>query len=131
MVLQRKNLTDIRLPDSVSSTALGLVTAMNNISETTILKHLFDYLGWINLLCFAFALTKSRQKKTLVPMFHVLPLLIYNFGTAILLSGYDWRFFFFSLIAFFPILLLLLAEGSAVKSAEDIFAGSDQPVAIE
>lgn len=113
-----EGLTTVQIPSDLSNMSLGLLAAWNDLCKSAILKHLFVYLGWVNLLCFAFALAKSRLQKTLAPMFYVLPLLCYNFGTALLLSGYDWRFFYFSLIAFFPMIILLLREdgvGDEVK----------------
>lgn len=44
-----------------------------------------------------------------------LPVLVYNFGTALLLCGPDFRFFSFNTVITFPLLLIILGERNAYE----------------
>lgn len=39
---------------------------------------------------------------------HALPILCYNFGTALLLTGFDFRFFYYTYPVFLPFIFLIL-----------------------
>lgn len=64
------------------------------------LKYIFLYIGLENLIVLLFALAKNK-------FFWVLPLFIHNFGTMLLLTGPDYRFFYLSYPAA-PILVFLI-----------------------
>ncbi|MBR0220756.1 MAG: hypothetical protein IJQ63_03200 [Synergistaceae bacterium] len=68
-----------------------------------ILSPVLGHIGLINLIILICLIAKFKFKK----LFLALPLLIYNFGTMLLLSGADFRFFYYS-IAIMPALVLML-----------------------
>ncbi|MBQ8691767.1 MAG: hypothetical protein IJ520_01320 [Synergistaceae bacterium] len=78
-----------------------------------ILSPLFGRIGVINLIILICLLAKFKFKK----LFLALPLFTYNFGTMLLLSGEDFRFFYYSL-AIMPALILILLNdrGEMIKS---------------
>ena len=78
-----------------------------------ILSPFFGRIGVINLIILICLLAKFKFKK----LFLALPLFTYNFGTMLLLSGEDFRFFYYSL-AIMPALILILLNdrGEMIKS---------------
>ena len=83
-----------------------------------VLKWLFWDVGVINIIVIIAALSKFRfrQKEEWKRILPVLSMLMYNFGTMLLLSGEEIRLFFFT----FPIMpvLLLLAMREEIKEQE-------------
>ena len=66
------------------------------------------HIGFYNLLLLFVGI--STLRKNLQKCIGWLPVLAYNFGTALLLCGPDFRFFSFNTVITFPILLMLLSE---------------------
>jgi len=83
-----------------------VLTAYGALVFYSPLKFLFTYIGSISLVILAVALSKYtiRDYKRLLLC---LPLFTYNFGTMLLLSGSDFRFFYYS-FAIAPLLIFLL-----------------------
>lgn len=80
---------------------------------------IYWYIGVFNLILIAFTLAKIRWKKKfeLRRLLTVLSVLIYNFGTMVLLSGNDFRFFYFSFLTA-PIVLLVLLRDNGADSVD-------------
>ncbi len=74
----------------------------------SVLKYPMNYIGWFDLALIALALISVRKKETRIHIFHALPLLCYNFGTALLLTGFDWRFFYLNFPLVVPTIFLLV-----------------------
>lgn len=79
-----------------------------NVIQNSILKYIFFYLGIINFIVILGTISKFDihiWKRT----FLCIPVLIYNFGTMLLLTGNDIRFFCHNFMIW-PIILLILAR---------------------
>lgn len=63
----------------------------------------------------------SQREHGFTGLWLILPILLYNFGTMLLLCGDDARFFHFNCFAAYPIAILLLSR-SASEPAESIIA---------
>ncbi len=74
-------------------------------------NNFYWYIGLSNLALIACALAKLRTgKKDLKRLFMTLSVLCYNFGTMLLLSGNDFRFFYYTFLTTPLVLLILLRE---------------------
>lgn len=79
-----------------------------SLTTNSIAKYIFGSYGLMNLVMLIFILGKHnlRSKKSWVNILLCLPIFVYNFGTMLLLTGDDWRFFFITILAL-PLVLLL------------------------
>lgn len=84
----------------------------------SILRFPMNYIGWINLALLALALTGIGRKKAFSGALHAVPMLCYNFGTALLLTGLDWRFFYLTFPLAIPTLFLLAREIQSVEKVQ-------------
>ncbi len=71
--------------------------------------NLFNFIGVINLLLIFMATGRIGQTG-LGRIFIILSPLCYNFGTMLLLSGPDFRFFHYNFLIFIPIVFILLSK---------------------
>lgn len=94
----------------------GGVPALQKILDTVhdwstkggVLLTWFWYTGfYILLLLFA---GLSQLKKGFAKCLYWVPVMAYNFGTALLLCGSDFRFFAFNTVVTFPMVLMILGE---------------------
>ena len=69
---------------------------------------LFGSLGLQMLVLLAVALALLRRRR--IAFLYILPIFCHNFGTMLLLSGWDWRFFIYALPIFAPTLFLMLRD---------------------
>ena len=76
----------------------------------SLLNFPMNYIGWSNLALIALALTVFGRQKSLTGALHAAPLLCYNFGTALLLTGFDWRFFYLTFPLIIPTVFLLIKD---------------------
>lgn len=78
-------------------------------SKISFLKYFFWYVGVVNLVIIVSILCKciSKSKENLKRGAFAIPILCYNFGTMLLLSGNDFRYFYPS-FPILPIILLIL-----------------------
>lgn len=81
-----------------------------DIVQGSVLKYVFSYIGVLNLLMIMCCFSKIRCKKDVKKIFHILPIITYSFGTALMLSAYDWRFFYYTYACFFGVMYLLLGD---------------------
>ncbi len=75
------------------------------------IKYPFWSIGFINLVILIFLLAKFTFKKFIF----VLPLYMYNFGTMLLLTGNDIRFFYCSFLVMPIILFIILRDEEAIS----------------
>lgn len=78
--------------------------------DKSVLKYPMNYIGWFNLTLIALALSNINKKEDWIHIFHALPLLCYNFGTALLLTGFDWRFFYLNFPLIVPTAFVLIKD---------------------
>ena len=76
-------------------------------------NYLFQYVGLINLIVLVFILAKLKfnRRQDWKRLCFALSLLCYNFGTMLLLTGPNFRFFYYSYLVF-PLILLVLANSN-------------------
>lgn len=100
--------TEIILDNVKQEKVKQLLTNWKTLMDKSILRYLMNYIGWFNLVLIALALISIKKKKDWLHVFHILPLLCYNFGTALLLTGFDWRFFYLNFPIIIPTVFLLV-----------------------
>lgn len=91
------------------------LTNWKNLMGKSILRFPMNYLGWADLALTALALTALGRRKSPAVILHAAPLLCYNFGTALLLTGFDWRFFYLTFPLIIPTVFLLARDTQEVK----------------
>jgi hypothetical protein len=74
------------------------------------MKYIFCYIGLLNLILLVVCFAGIKEKGDLRKILYILPIMCYSYGTAILLSGYDLRFFSYTYVCFFPALFLLFKK---------------------
>lgn len=87
----------------------NVLETYTDILSNSIFKYIFYYIGVIDFCIVTSILGKcnERNKHGQKKIFYCIPILVYNFGTMLLLSGNDFRFFYLN-FPVFPILLLIL-----------------------
>ena len=85
---------------------------------------LFLYLFTTNVgmmvLIAMFAAVANVGRGKLGRAFMIFPMLIYDFGTMLLLTGPDFRFFHFNFVIIIPLLYLILSEQTPKKSSVEV-----------
>lgn len=119
MVYQIDDNMDWRCVPSVIENSYGIEytgnTVLQNffngyykVIQNSVLKYIFLYVGVINLIVVLGILSKF-DSRTWKRSFLCIPLLVYNFGTMLLLTGNDIRFFCLNFMIW-PVILLILAR---------------------
>lgn len=72
-------------------------------------KYLFNYVGVIIALLLFFAVARIG-KSGFSRVFSVMPLMVYNFGTMLLLTGHDFRFFHLNFVVIIPLIYIMLTK---------------------
>jgi hypothetical protein len=80
-----------------------------SIMQNSVLRYIFSYIGLLNLIMLVVCMAKLKKNGKLRIIFHALPVFAYSYGTALLLSGYDWRFFYYTYGCFFVIMFIMLS----------------------
>lgn len=116
-------------PDTAENT-LGLTLKENGVrdvlqvytefSRSSILKYIFWCTGVVNLAVVIAVLCKCklRKRKDWNKITLALPLLCYNFGTMLLMTWSDFRFFYIN-FPVFPVILMILFGKKTQESAEE------------
>ena len=73
--------------------------------------YVFNYIG-IVICIMMFSAIGKIGKRNLPKVFIIIPLLIYNFGTMMLLSGKDFRFFHLNFLIIIPILYIIFMNNN-------------------
>lgn len=91
-----------------------------NVMQESIFKYIFFYVGTINFVIIASILCRCNlnDKNDWKKIILCSPTLIYNFGTMLLLSGNDFRFFYLG-FPILPIILMILYGKVEMKECED------------
>lgn len=103
--------TDLALNADMQEKAVILLRNWENFVNKSILNYPMNYIGWYNLMLFSFSLIMIKKRCDLRKAFIGTPLLCYNFGTALLLTGFDWRFFYLTLPIAIPMIFLVVKVG--------------------
>lgn len=83
--------------------------------KTGIFKYIFWYVGIINLFIIFSVLCKQNERRKIL---FALPLLCYNFGTMLLLSGNDFRYFYLN-FPLIPMIIFMLFGNMNEKQEDD------------
>lgn len=100
--------------DESNTFTLQSLVILCNYAVMVLFRHVFWCIGLLNLVVIIFVLAKldfstlSGWKR----MCFALPMLVHNFGTMLLLSGNDFRYFYCSYLVLPLILLVLLRDSS-------------------
>lgn len=95
------------------------------VVDASVLKYVFSYVGILNLVMLITCFGKIKCARDLKRLFHILPIMAYSYGTALLLSAYDWRFFFYTYGCFFGVMYLLLRESDTEEECSIIAKGEE------
>lgn len=104
------NFSDITLNYTVQNAAAIFFDEWSSFFQISAVHSFIQHIGFYFFILLAAALTGIREKKNLVVLLHLFPVFAYNFGTALLLTGFDWRFFYYSFPVFVPTLFIILWE---------------------
>lgn len=80
----------------------------NFFESSRVLKTMFGSYGMQMIILLAVGLVLFAKKR--ISIFHAMPLFCYNFGTMLLLSGPDYRFFVFNIPVWLAVLFLMLKD---------------------
>ena len=72
------------------------------------------------ILIAMFAAVANVGRGKLGRAFMIFPMLIYDFGTMLLLTGPDFRFFHFNFVIIIPLLYLILSDQAPKKSSLEV-----------
>ena len=109
-------------PNDISLTGQGygpLKSALTSWCETADSSFLFPFTNCVGMmiLILMFAAVTHIGRGKLGRAFMIFPMLIYDFGTMLLLTGPDFRFFHFNFVIIIPLLYLILS-GSKNNESE-------------
>ncbi len=85
----------------------------NFFASSRVLKTMFGSYGMQIIILLAVGMVLLAKKR--VSILHAMPLFCYNFGTMLLLSGPDYRFFVFNIPVWLAILFLMLKDKTELK----------------
>ncbi len=105
--------------EQTSGTLDDLFISYADIIMGTVFKYLFYFTGIINLVILAAVMAKMKFSKHWKKILLCIPLLIHNWGTMLLLSGIDFRFFIVSFFIFASIMLIILGDNNKGNSEEE------------
>ena len=111
-------------PNDISLTGQGygpLKSALTSWCETADSSFLFPFTNCVGMmiLILMFAAVTHIGRGKLGRAFMIFPMLIYDFGTMLLLTGPDFRFFHFNFVIIVPLLYLILSDKEAVPTAKE------------
>ena len=93
------------------SSLRNMLQAYGNFCSNSIFRFLFCDLGLLIIIIMILVVGKVGRKRLSVLSLVLAPI-VYDFGTMLLLSGYDYRFFHFNFLIFIPLLYLIRSEKS-------------------
>lgn len=110
--------TEVVLDATRQAGVLESLNSWRTLIDKSIWKYPMNYIGWVNLAIIAIPLTAVRKWRDFRKLLIGMPLLCYNFGTALLLTGLeDWRFFYMTFPVAVPMIFLVIRT---VQRGEDL-----------
>ncbi len=105
---------------------VGMIYQMQLLLNQTVIKSWFAYPSWCvglyMLILLTFMVSKFRKVADFRKILFCIPLFMYNFGTMLMLSGTDFRFFYYTFLIT-PLLIFVLtlkSENNEVKTENRI-----------
>ena len=96
------------ISENMRNACYSMVTNWRHTVKYGVLKNVFYFIGTLNLMLIACCLVRVKRWSDMLKAVHSLPILCYNFGTALLLTGFDFRFFYYTYPVFLPFIFLIL-----------------------
>ncbi len=100
---------DVEILGEYDKDSLEVLNAYRKMCNGFATKYLFNYTGVIIAVLLFFAVARIG-KAGFGKVFAVIPLMVYNFGTMLLLTGHDFRFFHLNFVAVIPLLYIMLTN---------------------
>lgn len=100
--------TELVLNAARQSKVMELLNNWHLLIDKGIWKYPMHYIGWLHLGLISFSLAAIRKRRDIWKASVGMPLLCYNFGTALLLTGFDWRFFYMTFPVAIPMIFLVI-----------------------
>ncbi len=112
-VLPEITVNEFGIDNKGNEKILSFVKLYKQLISESIFKYAFCYIGMTNLIMIAFIMAKSNLKKRShwKRISLCIPIFTYNFGTMLLLTGPDSRFFYVSYLVC-PLIVLLMIRNS-------------------
>lgn len=117
-------------PPYCSDNSIGLTMQPNTLlsqalicfsdSTESLFLIYFTRLVGMMILILMFAAVTNVGRGRLGRAFMIFPMLIYDFGTMLLLTGPDFRFFHFNFVIIIPLLYLILSDQAPKKSSLEV-----------
>ena len=96
------------ISEDMQTACRSVVDNWHRTVRSSIWKNVFYYVGTLDLLIIVCCLVRVKRWSDMLKAVHALPMLCYNFGTALLLTGFDYRFFYYAYPVFLPFIFLIL-----------------------
>ena len=88
---------------------IAIFDAYRKMSNGYVTKYLFNYTGVVIVVLLFLAVARI-EKAGFRKVFSIVPLMVYNFGTMLLLTGHDFRFFHLNFVAVIPLVYIMLTN---------------------
>ncbi|MBO5914026.1 MAG: hypothetical protein J6Q72_01635 [Clostridia bacterium] len=99
---------DIGIKKEYDAESVERINAYRSAVGGSSLKYLFNFIGVI-ISCLLVASVSKIGRGGIKRFFAIIPLLIYNFGTMLLLTGHDFRFFHLNFVLAVPLIFILFS----------------------
>ncbi|MBO5768183.1 MAG: hypothetical protein J6R49_06590, partial [Clostridia bacterium] len=99
---------DIGIKKEYDAESVERINAYRGAVGGSSLKYLFNFIGVI-ISCLLVASVSKIGRGGIKRFFAIIPLLIYNFGTMLLLTGHDFRFFHLNFVLAVPLIFILFS----------------------
>jgi hypothetical protein len=86
-----------------------IIDAYRSLSNSYFTKYLFNFTGAVILVLLFLAVSRIASAG-LSKVFSIIPLMIHNFGTMLLLTGHDFRFFHLNFVVVVPLIYIMLTN---------------------
>lgn len=108
--------TTMYISKNIRNTCYSAVINWHHTVKYSALKNVFYFIGTLDLMLIACCLVRVKRWSDMLKAVHALPVLCYNFGTALLLTGFDFRFFYYTYPVFLPFIFLILRRENKESS---------------
>lgn len=100
---------DVGIHAEYDNDSIGNIKIYRSMMNSFATKYLFNYVGVI-IAVLLFVAVARIGKSGRARVFAVIPIMIYNFGTMLLLTGHDFRFFHLNFVIIVPLLHIMLTK---------------------
>ena len=107
---------DFEIRGEYDKESLDVINAYRKLSNGFATKYLFNYTGVVIAILLFLAVSRIGRAG-LAKVFSVIPLMVYNFGTMLLLTGHDFRFFHLNFVLVIPLAYIMLTDKESKDEA--------------